>query len=992
MDNRPGSALIFCRECGGSFTRSAWTVHAHNPARRRCGLTSCNEYAAGFRAQDALALCGPHLIQHRRDGHPVQIVDGAVCRTCDGWGRVHAQEVGDDPGGQWLRCPRCFGSGYDGELTRYRERDQERRRQASERRQREEESESERRRQAAEQAEQDEERIRRLRVEIERADEEQERERREQEKRERETLAREQREREEREGQLKEELEWEAGERVWRLRAEREERERRARQRRKRIVRIATVAVSTLAVGGMLASAYFLGLITLPEQPEPQVVAPAPTATPTPTPTPVPTATPTPLPVAAPPTATPTPSPTPTPPPTPTPTPDIPPPSIWVVVAATRAQATEEYVREFALQYSWDSTQLPIGSIERGQRFLAILQPSHYPPLVGIDGRGGVTIAMWERDRDFMTIGGMQYDAWAFKSAESPLNLLNNAEVALRRNAPPPTPVPTPTPTATPIPTATPTLTPTPTASPTPSPTPRPTPTPTITPTPRQLSSLRSFENGRWLEQQNPRLANTIKNLAWVRDGVDDLESEIIQELLYFPPADLSIIAQIIGMPFLRTIEPPDATAVQSLRYLSATDRDTFLNVMSHAALRDGIPDNLTPVISTLYGVAKTNPSLVSVLLDPAKVSLERRTITLPLAGEVTLDIIRTKPGARRSMDILEYAVRSVEEFMNIPFPTQHVVLLYENAASGSAVGTNFGTHIAILPDYDVDDDSHDSAYAHHINAHEVAHYYWSGNADWIDEGAADFTAAIIEGTRTGRRLTTTRPPCGYANSISELERLGAVRGSTEFHCNYALGQRLFVDLYHTLGDARFRQAFRTLYFASQVEDDVDDYEGTVVGIKHIRDAFRSQIGSEIPVIARWYDGSVPYDHPRFDTAPVDPSLSAINGRIDQAYISIGTDAPAVSTFSARQATGWIYFTFKFSYSVSAGSYSVPFEIVEYYEDGFEFRHRTTEIVAESRYTNWTQWLSVGQSPPRKWATGRYGVYVYVEGRKVAEVEYVVTP
>ena len=57
--------------------------------------------------------------------------------------------------------------------------------------------------------------------------------------------------------------------------------------------------------------------------------------------------------------------------------------------------------------------------------------------MTGIDGRGGVTIALWERLRDFVSIGGRQYDAWAFKSAESPLNLLNDAEVALRRNAPP---------------------------------------------------------------------------------------------------------------------------------------------------------------------------------------------------------------------------------------------------------------------------------------------------------------------------------------------------------------------------------------------------------------------------------------------------------------------------------------------------------------------------------------------------------------------------
>ncbi|MDE2764992.1 MAG: CAP domain-containing protein [Chloroflexota bacterium] len=560
VDHRPGSDLTYCRECGGNFTRSAWTVHAHNPARVGCTLTYCPERAAGFCAQESLALCGPHLLEHRRDGHPVQVVDGAVCRTCNGGGRVHAQEVGDDPGGRWLRCPRCFGSGYDGELVRYREREQERRQKASGQRQREEENESERRRQAAEQREQQEERNRQLWGEIERVGEEWERERREQEEQERETQAREQQEREERERLAREERKEEArerreqrerehGKREERERLAREERKEEARERReqreqkererearaherrefriqeeaerlrlqaqakrrrdvrKRFFLGTVIAVILLGVAGVAASVYLYWPL---EQPEPQIVAPAPT--PTPTPTPAPASTPTPLPAAAlPPVATPTPSPTPTPPPTPTPTPDIPPPSIWVVVAATRAQATEEYVRAFAQRYPWDAARLAIGPInQRTERFVAVLQPSHYPPLTGIDARGGVTIALWERISGFISIGGMEYDAWTFKSAESPLNLLNDAEVMLRRNAPPPTPVPTPTPTPTPVPTPTPTLTPTPTPSPTPVPTatptltPTPTPTPTVTPTPvptptplggslRRLQELREY-------------------------------------------------------------------------------------------------------------------------------------------------------------------------------------------------------------------------------------------------------------------------------------------------------------------------------------------------------------------------------------------------------------------------------------------------------------------------------------------------------------------
>ena len=196
-------------------------------------------------------------------------------------------------------------------------------------------------------------------------------------------------------------------------------------------------------------------------------------------------------------------------------------------------------------------------------------------------------------------------------------------------------------------------------------------------------------------------------------------------------------------------------------------------------------------------------------------------------------------------MDLLEYSVRGAEEFLGTPLPTRYVGLLYENAVFGSNAGTNFGTHIVVRPKYDVDDDSHEAGFASSGIAHEVAHYYWGGNEDWVDEGAADFMASVIEGARTGSPITVTTSPCGYAGSITELESLGVSRGDVRFRCNYSLGERLFVDMHRTLGEERFRQGFRALYLASEAEDDADNRRGTSVGIEHVREAFRSDDGAE---------------------------------------------------------------------------------------------------------------------------------------------------
>ena len=498
------------------------------------------------------------------------------------------------------------------------------------------------------------------------------------------------------------------------------------------------------------------------------------------------------------------------------------------------------------------------------------------------------------------------------------------------------------------------------------------------------------MEDLSYIAYEDTGLGLTVVSMGWVRDGIDKLEARAIEELSYIAYEDATSAARIVGMPFLETIEPPDVAALESLGQLAASWRRAFYWMMTHAAVGSGISDDLAPIVATLHGVAETNPDLVDTLLHPAKVTVERRTITLPLAGEVDLAIIRTGPGAPRSMDLLEYAVRGVERLMGLPLPTRYVGLLYENAVSGPVAGTNFGTHVAILPEYDVDDGSREAGFAGSHVAHEVAHYYWSGNADWVDEGAADLMASIVDGARTGRPVGVTNRPCAYASTIADLEKLGVSQTDDEFECNYALGERLFVDLYRTLGDDRFLRAFRDLYLASEMEDDEND-PGTSVGIEHVRDAFRTDEGAERAVIARWDDGTEPYDRSGLDYAPVDPSLPAINGRVELAYVVTERDGPPAAVFSARDVDDWVLLTLAYSYGVSSAR-EMQLEIVEYFEDGFEFRRWTTTLTAEPQYIGGIHRFSVGSPPTREWAPGRYYVYVYDGDRKVAEVEYEVIP
>ena len=301
---------------------------------------------------------------------------------------------------------------------------------------------------------------------------------------------------------------------------------------------------------------------------------------------------------------------------------------------------------------------------------------------------------------------------------------------------------------------------------------------------------VKALEEISYIDYRSAEVASSVVAMSWVGDP--EAELDLIEDIASITNEDAEAALRIVGMPFMETIEPPDKSAIASLRQLAADDPAAFASVMSLTALRDGISNDQAAVVATLKGVTETNPDLIDVLLDPSRIltwnsapSHCQFPVTLPSA------IIRTSTGAARSMDLLEHSVRGAEEYMRSPLPTSYVGLLYENAVSGSSAGTNFGTHIAILPEYDVDDGSHEASFAGHNIAHEVAHYYWSGNADWVDEGAADLMASIVGGARKPAfQPGVTNLPLCLCRQYRRVGEFGyRSQGDLEFTCNYSLGR-----------------------------------------------------------------------------------------------------------------------------------------------------------------------------------------------------------
>ena len=472
---------------------------------------------------------------------------------------------------------------------------------------------------------------------------------------------------------------------------------------------------------------------------------------------------------------------------------------------------------------------------------------------------------------------------------------------------------------------------------------------------------------------------DALMDRAWVEGSIGETEISVLGDIGWITANDEDAALRIIAMPFLETIEPIDAAAMFSLRRVASKNLQILQQVMAHPSLSGGITDAWAKAVTAVGVVANINPDLIDVLLEPGGVVVEERPIDLPLAGEALLTIIGTGERPPSGMDALEHAVRSVENLMGMPFPTSSVILVLLHRAPAFNAGSSI-----VLPARA--DGSPVPGWFEGAIIHEVAHYYWRGNWGWINEGAASIIEDIVDEARDGKPVDADNFPCALADDIAELERLSLAGEPGIFGCNYTLGKRIFLDLYRTLGEEAFRRGFTNLYLMLE--------EGRLE-ISQVKDAFKAAAPEAAAVIdtiaARWYDGARTQGDPlTLDTGPVDPRVPSVNGRVNAATVLNQTDIPR-SALSALGIDEGIWLDLHIVFQTHVAPHEVSLEIVGLYEDGFVFwrRSMTLELRPSDIGHRESVWLGVPRS--YGWATGRYWVYVYHEGRKAAEVQFRVT-
>ena len=526
------------------------------------------------------------------------------------------------------------------------------------------------------------------------------------------------------------------------------------------------------------------------------------------------------------------------------------------------------------------------------------------------------------------------------------------------------------------------------------SPTPSPTPTATLTPRPTlpaiqpDIADILAAKN-RSLDQSlaqsldelrksMPKIAAKIRNMRWIRDGIGSEDAWAAEYWAAKALIDLAAAGHADSLVDQQwVIRGENYGALGSLLELFNTRTEMFDRIMSDPNISDGISDKEAKIVATLSRVA--DPDVIDKLLDPSQVTLEERIVSLTLAGETEFAIVRTREGAGETMDSLGSSVRIIEEFMGLPLPQKQVIYRFEEILSGR--GLNHFSHVTI----GYDELAHSTESMLTLLAHEAGHYYWRGREEvWMNEGPAMFLSSVANRTLQG---PVFEAPCSLARSITEFEESAPdVTQWDAYVCPYSLGERLFRDLYRHMDDTTFRLGFRRLFLTRLV-----DSCGTANdNICYIREAFTTHAPEEtVPaieeVIARWHSGNQPYDASWIDDSPVNSKVSAIDGQVENAYLSLVLGGPAVSEVPIDPAQDpVIYLNLEYSYGSAASRESLPIEVRVSFEDGFEFRRVHANLPAPANDT--PQAYSIGIRHAK--ALGSYWVQVYSGKQKFAELTY----
>ena len=316
-------------------------------------------------------------------------------------------------------------------------------------------------------------------------------------------------------------------------------------------------------------------------------------------------------------------------------------------------------------------------------------------------------------------------------------------------------------------------------------------------------------------------LAEQLIGLPWVKDALVEGNRRLMEIIASISVTDGILAQRLLSLPWLLDgLTPLESKALRQLIELQGFGLHRVLALLDEV---QPFPADEQPVRLIVLATTSTWGSLNS-LYDNLLESffLRHAVVSLPLAGEVNLWAIRPEPFPPDEpvMDMMEHAVRTLEDFTQISFPTTDVIMLTPLAGPYSHHGIPGAAHYGrfiIVPRHAYRGFDRGAVY------HEVAHYVFAGEMPpWLKEGGAEFMFLYANDLAGWEPLEqrryewerNVRANCMRHGvfTIQELNKRLAEQDYAQSICNYTLGSFFLIRLWEVLGDDVLGPALGQVY------------------------------------------------------------------------------------------------------------------------------------------------------------------------------------
>ena len=516
------------------------------------------------------------------------------------------------------------------------------------------------------------------------------------------------------------------------------------------------------------------------------------------------------------------------------------------------------------------------------------------------------------------------------------------------------------------------------------------------------VSNLRAAIGGPDTPDGEVRLAITsdITGLPWVSDGQTEAEKITLDWLSELQDLNPTLVTSLVGMPFLQDHTPGDLQAIQVLTRISdrydPQDATDLVN-LSGFADGGGIDNTEAKIIAVASMQYSDDDTFIERLADYGTV--EEKTSAGQHGNTLTFAVVRVDETRQNStlMQSAIIATQDVETLMGEAFPSDFMGILVADCPS--YLGRTNGISIDMDDRFD-QTDYDDYRQLLRTMAHEIGHFWWGAGTPvepneheiWVSEGAASYIGAYSVRSRfDDNDLTLSRWPCPYYRSIEHLRGDDPSHGSFGSLCNYALGERLFINLDRNMTAEDFTTAFRDFHqrLSTFEEDEIDQGRSLLRAFCPECETNPRDLGSAGYTLARYYGEKVLTD--------TDAATGSISGLGTPQRVQIRDYRYTMSGFARVPATSpdpglWVKLSFE---NVVNPPEMVTVRVEQYYEEREPYAVWTQERTVYFYEDDGEARIYPGLGSPfgNLRAPGHHWVYVYNEsGEKIAEAEYQVVP